>query len=120
MEPQAAVVHVANGEAEIWCGTQVPHLHRLRQQGTGHPAEKVVLHGQLIGGAFGRKLETDYVQLAAAIARRCPYPVKMVWSREQDTQHDNYRPMYFDRLSAGLDAEGTARCAWRHAWPRRQ
>lgn len=114
MEPQAAVVHVSGGGAQIWCGTQVPARARAAAAKVlGVPAEKVVLHGQLIGGAFGRKLETDYVEQAAAIARRCPYPVKMIWSREEDTQHDNYRPMYFDRISAGLDASGLP-IAWRH------
>jgi isoquinoline 1-oxidoreductase beta subunit len=114
MEPQAAVVHVQGDSAQLWCGTQVPSsAQKAVAKVLGIAPEKVVVHGQLIGGAFGRKLETDYVEQAAAIARRCPYPVKMVWSREQDTQHDNYRPMYFDRLSAGLDANGLP-VAWRH------
>jgi isoquinoline 1-oxidoreductase beta subunit len=114
MEPQAAVVHVKGDSAQVWCGTQVPaSAQKAAAKVLGIPAEKVVLHGQLIGGAFGRKLETDYVEQAVAIAQRCAYPVKMVWSREQDTQHDNYRPMYFDRISAGLDANGLP-VAWRH------
>jgi isoquinoline 1-oxidoreductase beta subunit len=114
MEPQAAVVHVSGGGAQIWCGTQVPaRAQAAAARELGIPADKVVLHGQLIGGAFGRKLETDYVEQATAIARRCAYPVKMIWSREQDTQHDTYRPMYFDRVSAGLDAGGLP-VAWHH------
>jgi isoquinoline 1-oxidoreductase beta subunit len=114
MEPQAAVVHVADGGAQIWCGTQVPVTAQVAAAKIlGIKPEKVVLHNQLIGGAFGRKLETDYVEQAVTIARSCPYPVKMVWSREQDTQHDNYRPMYLDQLSAGLDAQGFP-VAWRH------
>jgi isoquinoline 1-oxidoreductase beta subunit len=114
MEPQAAVIHVTDGGAQIWCGTQVPVTAQAgAAKILGIPPEKVVLHNQLIGGAFGRKLETDYVEQAVAIARNCPYPVKMVWSREQDTQHDNYRPMYVDQLSAGLDAQGLP-VAWRH------
>jgi isoquinoline 1-oxidoreductase beta subunit len=114
MEPQAAVVHVTNGGAQIWCGTQVPaRAQAAAAKILGVDPEKVVIHNQLIGGAFGRKLETDYVEQAVAIARNCPYPVKMVWSREQDTQHDNYRPMYLDQLSAGLDAQGLP-VAWRH------
>lgn len=114
MEPQAAVVHVKGGGAEIWCGTQVP----TRAQGAaakviGCAPEKVVIHNQLIGGAYGRKLETDYVEQACAIAKQCPYPVKMIWTREQDMQHDNYRPMYLDRMSAGLDGDGRP-VSWRH------
>ena len=114
MEPMAAVVHVRGGGAEVWCGTQVP----TSAQGAvakvlGVAPEAVTIHNQLIGGAFGRKLETDYVEQAAAIARACPYPVKLVWTREEDIQHDRYRPMYVDRMSAGLDAQGRP-IAWRH------
>ncbi len=98
----------------VWCGTQVPSSARAAAAKVLElPPEKVTLHNQLIGGAFGRKLEVDYVQQAAAIARGKSYPIKMVWSREQDTRHDNYRPLYIDRMSAGLDANGMP-IAWRH------
>jgi isoquinoline 1-oxidoreductase beta subunit len=114
MEPQAAVVHVRGDAVEIWCGTQVPS----RAQGDvakllGVPPEKVIVHNHVLGGAFGRKLETDYVLQAAAIAQACAFPVKMIWSRSEDMQHDNYRPMYIDRIAAGLDADGRP-VAWRH------
>jgi isoquinoline 1-oxidoreductase beta subunit len=115
MEPPAAVVHVRpDGITEVWCGTQVP----TRAQATaakvmGVPIEKVIVHNQLMGGAFGRKLETDYVEQAVAVAKQCPYPVKLVWTREEDVQHDNYRPMYVDRISAGLGNDGRP-VAWRH------
>jgi isoquinoline 1-oxidoreductase beta subunit len=79
----------------------------------GCPLEKVILHNQLMGGAYGRKLETDYVEDAVRIAQQCAFPVKMIWSREEDMQHDNYRPMYVDRISAGLDGDGRP-VAWRH------
>ena len=114
MEPQAAVVHVRPGEAEIWCGTQVPsRAVAASARLLGIAPDKVILHNQLIGGAFGRKLETDYIEQAVLIAKACPYPVKLVWSREEDTQHDNYRPMYVDRMAAGLDAAGRP-VVWRH------
>jgi isoquinoline 1-oxidoreductase beta subunit len=114
MEPQAAVVHVAGGGAQLWCGTQVPtSAQKAAAAVLGLAPEKVTVHGQLIGGAFGRKLEVDYVEQAAAIAKQLSYPVKMIWSREQDTRHDNYRPMYVDHLAAGLDARGMP-VAWRH------
>jgi isoquinoline 1-oxidoreductase beta subunit len=114
MEPQAAVVHVRDGEAEVWCGTQVPSsAQAAAAKVLGVRPEKVVIHNQLIGGAFGRKLETDYVEQAVAIARQSASPVKMIWSREQDMQHDNYRPMYVDHLSAALDARGHP-LAWQH------
>ncbi len=115
MEPQAAVVHLRpDGNCEIWCGTQVPSsAQAAAAKVLGLTPERVILHNQLIGGGFGRKLETDYVEQAAALARFCPYPVKLVWTREEDTQHDRYRPAYIDRISAALDAAGRP-VAWRH------
>jgi isoquinoline 1-oxidoreductase beta subunit len=114
MEPQAAVVHVRGGGAEVWCGTQVPtRAQSVVAKIVGCPVEQVTVNNQLIGGAFGRKLETDYVEQAATIAKACPYPVKLVWTREEDMQHDNYRPMYVDVLSAGLDGAGHP-AAWTH------
>jgi isoquinoline 1-oxidoreductase beta subunit len=114
MEPQAAVVHVTGGGAQIWAGTQVPsRAQAFAAKVLGVAPDKVIVHNQLIGGGFGRKLETDYIEQACAIAKQCPYPVKMVWSREEDMQHDNYRPMYLDRISAGLDGDGRP-VAWRH------
>ncbi|MBV8681506.1 MAG: xanthine dehydrogenase family protein molybdopterin-binding subunit, partial [Caulobacteraceae bacterium] len=114
MEPQAAVVHVRGGGAEVWCGTQVPtRAQAVVAKVVGCPVEQVTFNNQLIGGAFGRKLETDYVEQAAAIAKACPFPVKLVWTREEDMQHDNYRPMYVDELSAGLDSAGHP-AGWTH------
>jgi isoquinoline 1-oxidoreductase beta subunit len=82
-------------------------------QVAGVAPDAVTIHNQLIGGAYGRKLEHDYVEQAVAIAKQCPFPVKMIWSREEDMQHDNYRPMYLDTISAGLDADGRP-VSWRH------
>lgn len=114
MEPQAAVVSVKGGGAEMWFGTQVPtRAQAVAAKLIGCPLEKVILHNQLMGGAYGRKLETDYVEDAVRIAQQCAFPVKMIWSREEDMQHDNYRPMYVDRISAGLDGDGRP-VAWRH------
>jgi isoquinoline 1-oxidoreductase beta subunit len=75
-------------------------------QVTGLPPEKVRVHNHLLGGGFGRRLDVDGVTRAVAIARQVEGPVKVVWSREEDTQHDVYRPYYYDRLSAGLDRDG--------------
>jgi isoquinoline 1-oxidoreductase subunit beta len=65
-----------------------------------------VIHNHLIGGGFGRRLESDGVERAVEIAKHVDGPVKVVWTREEDIQHDMYRPMFFDRLAAGLDAKG--------------
>jgi isoquinoline 1-oxidoreductase beta subunit len=114
MEPMAAVVHVQGGKAEVWCGTQVPTRAQAEAAKVlGMPKESVSIYNQLIGGGFGRKLETDYVVQACQIAKNCPFPVKMIWTREEDIQHDNFRPMYVDRISAGLDGDGRP-VAWRH------
>ncbi len=77
------------------------------------PKESVDVHNQYLGGGFGRRLEPDGSVLAAKIAKHVASPVKVVWSREEDIQHDMYRPYYYDRLSAGLDAKG-APVAWTH------
>ncbi|HWE98532.1 MAG TPA: xanthine dehydrogenase family protein molybdopterin-binding subunit [Caulobacteraceae bacterium] len=107
LEPMSAVIHATAGGAQVWCGTQVPtRAVDVVAKIVGCAPEKVVLENQMIGGGYGRKLETDYVEQAAAIARQCAFPVKLVWSRKQDMQHDRYRPMYLDRMSAALDADG--------------
>jgi CO/xanthine dehydrogenase Mo-binding subunit len=107
MEPVNCLVHVRDGGCEIWCGTQVPTAAQgLAAKILGVPIDKVILHNQLIGGGFGRRLEADYVGQAVEIAKAVSYPVKVVWSREEDFQHDLYRPAYYDRVSAGLGEDG--------------
>src|SRR6202008_26162 len=102
------------GGDEVWCGTQGPtRAQAVVGKGVGCPVEQVAVDNQLLGGGFGRKLESDYVEKAAAIAKACPFPVKLVWTREEDMQHDNSRPMYVDELSAGLDGAGHP-IAWTH------
>jgi CO/xanthine dehydrogenase Mo-binding subunit len=64
------------------------------------------VHNHLIGGGFGRRLEVDGVTRAVQIAQHVDGPVKVVWTREEDIQHDMYRPAFFDRTSAGLDEKG--------------
>ena len=80
---------------------------------TGLPKDAIKIHNHLIGGGFGRRLEADGTVLAVKIAKHVDGPVKVIWSREEDIQHDMYRPYYFDRLSAGLDAAGKP-VAWTH------
>jgi isoquinoline 1-oxidoreductase beta subunit len=79
----------------------------------GLPLDKVVVHNHLIGSGFGRRLETDGVIRAVDIAKHVDGPVKVVWAREEDIQHDMYRPYWFDRISAGLDEKGRP-VAWDH------
>ena len=77
------------------------------------PPEKVIVHNHLIGGGFGRRLEADGAVRAVEIARHVDGPVKVVWTREEDIQHDMYRPYWYDRLSAGLD-EQSRPVAWKN------
>jgi isoquinoline 1-oxidoreductase beta subunit len=79
----------------------------------GLEPDKVRINNHLIGGGFGRRLEFDFVLQAVLIAKQSPDPVKVVWSREEDIQHDMYRPYYYDRIAAGLDADGKL-VAWKH------
>ncbi len=107
MEPLNATVHVTPGGCEIWAGTQVPaNVVQNAAKITGLPPEKVLLHAQYIGGGFGRRLETDYVDQAVAFAKQVPYPLKVIWTREEDIRHDIVRPMYHDVISAVVDAKG--------------
>ena len=114
MEPMNCTVHVAKDHCEVWVGTQVAaRAQAAAAKVTGLPLEKVVLHNHLIGGGFGRRLEVDGVTRAVQIAQKVDGPVKVVWTREEDIQHDMYRPYWFDRLSAGLDETGKP-VAWNH------
>ncbi|KVD69797.1 aldehyde dehydrogenase [Burkholderia sp. ABCPW 14] len=114
MEPVNCTVHVRPDGCEIWTGTQVPTRSvDAAARVTGLPASKIILHNHLLGGGFGRRLETDMVRQAVKIAKQVSAPVKVVWTREEDIRHDMYRPYYYDRISAGLDANGKP-IAWRH------
>src|SRR5438128_8973564 len=114
MEPMNCTVHVRNDSCEVWVGSQViPRAQSTAAKVTGLPLDKVVVHNHLIGGGFGRRLEIDGVTRAVEIAQHVDSPVKVVWTREEDIQHDMYRPTFFDRLSAGLDGKG-APVAWNH------
>ena len=102
MEPMNCTVHVRADGCDIWVGNQVvSRAQATAAQVTGLPPEKVQVHNHLIGGGFGRRLEVDGITQAVAIAKQVDGPVKVVWSREEDIQHDVYRPYYFDRLTAG-------------------
>jgi isoquinoline 1-oxidoreductase beta subunit len=107
MEPMNCTVHFRKDECEIWVGSQaMARVQAMAAKAAGLPVEKVIVHNHLIGGGFGRRLEADGVVRAVEIAKHIDGPVKVVWTREEDIQHDMYRPYWFDRLSAGLDAKG--------------
>jgi isoquinoline 1-oxidoreductase beta subunit len=114
MEPINCTVHVRTDGVDVWCGTQVPtRAQAAAAMATGVAPDKVTVHNHLLGGGFGRRLEAEYVGIAAAFAKQVPYPLKLIWTRETDIQHDRYRPYYYDRVSAGLDANGKI-VGWTH------
>jgi isoquinoline 1-oxidoreductase beta subunit len=114
MEPPNCLIHVRSDGCEVWVGTQVPTFAQQAVAAvTGLSPDKVKIHNQYLGGGFGRRLEVDFIEQTARIAKALNRPVKIVWTREEDIQHDLYRPYYYDRLSAGLDKGGNI-VAWTH------
>jgi isoquinoline 1-oxidoreductase beta subunit len=114
MEPMNCTVHVRGDRCEVWVGNQaIARAQATAAKTTGFPLDRVVVHNHLIGGGFGRRLEVDGVTRAVEIAMHVDGPVKVVWTREEDIQHDMYRPYWFDRISAGLDEKGKP-VAWDH------
>src|SRR5262249_31366173 len=107
MEPMNCTVHFRKDECEIWIGSQaMARVQSMAAKAAGLPIEKVTVHNHLLGGGFGRRLEADGAVRAVQIAMHVEGPVKVVWTREEDIQHDMYRPYWFDRISAGLDDKG--------------
>jgi isoquinoline 1-oxidoreductase subunit beta len=103
MEPLNCTVHVTPTSCEVWVGIQVlSRAQAAAAKVTGLSLDKVTVHNQLIGGGFGRRLETDFIEKAVRIAKQVDGPVKVVYTREEDIQHDVYRPVYVDRISASL------------------
>jgi isoquinoline 1-oxidoreductase beta subunit len=107
MEPMNCTVHVRPDDCDVWVGNQVvSRAQATAAEVTGLPRDKVQVYNHLLGGGFGRRLEVDGVTQAVKIAKQVDGPVKVVWTREEDIQHDAYRPYYYDRLTAGLDQHG--------------
>jgi isoquinoline 1-oxidoreductase beta subunit len=103
MEPLNATVHLKPDSCEIWTGTQiVSRVQSEAAKAAGLPVDKVIVNNHLLGGGFGRKLEPDMVVAAVRIAKQVDGPVKVVWTREEDIQHDIYRPLYRDTIAASL------------------
>ncbi|NWL76688.1 aldehyde dehydrogenase [Pseudomonas taiwanensis] len=114
MEPVNCTAHVRKDGCDLWVGIQVPaRAKALAAQLTGLPEDKVVVHNQLLGGGFGRRLETDFVGHAVEVAKQVDYPVKVIYSREEDTRHSSLRPFHYNHLAAGLDEQGRP-IAWTH------
>lgn len=103
MEPMNCTVHLKPDSCEIWTGTQImARVQSEAAKAAGLPVEKVTVYQHLIGGGFGRRLEPDMVVSAVLIAKQVDGPLKVVWTREEDMQHDVYRPVYRDTIAATL------------------
>jgi isoquinoline 1-oxidoreductase beta subunit len=115
MEPMNCTVDLRAGSCDLYVGTQVPALAQgAAAKASGLALEQVRVHNQYLGGGFGRRLEVDNVVQAVAFAKLAPgTPLKVLWSRPEDIQHDMYRPFYLDRLSARIDDKGKP-MAWFH------
>ena len=107
MEPMNCTADVRTDSCEIWAPTQVPQGAQQEAASIlGIAPSRVTVHTTLLGGGFGRRLQTDYVRDAVLCSKAALAPVKMTWTREEDMQHDYYRPVSRHILSGGLDAAG--------------
>jgi isoquinoline 1-oxidoreductase beta subunit len=107
LEPMNCTAHVRGNKVEVWAPTQNPEPGRqLLAHTLGVPAGNITIHFRRSGGGFGRRLMNDYMVEAAWISKVAGAPVKLVWSRADDIQHDFYRPAGWHFLKGGLDADG--------------
>src|SRR5205814_10720038 len=112
MEPLNGVAHVRADGCEVWTGTQIQTAAReAAAQITGLPADKVQIHTMYLGGGFGRRGRADFVAEAVEISKAAGVPVKLQWTREDDLQHDTYRPPSYTNFTAALDVDGNP-IAW--------
>jgi isoquinoline 1-oxidoreductase subunit beta len=114
MEPMNCTVHIRPDGAEAWVPTQGPQwAQAVIAEAAKLPPEKVIVHTTLMGGGFGRRYQADFVMEAAQVAKSTGKPVMVVWTREDDMQHDFYRPASYHKLQGALDGEGKL-AAWKH------
>lgn len=114
METMNCTADVKPGRCEIWAPTQSPQaIQRDAARILGLPIDKVIVHVTLMGGGFGRRLYSDYAVDAVLVSKAIGKPVQVVWTREDDTKNDLYRPMTLNTLKAGLDRRGMP-VAWIH------
>ena len=108
MEPMNATADVRADRVTVWAPTQVPTASQaIAAQITGLPIAAVTVNSTMLGGGFGRRLAVDYIADAVEVAKAAGVPVKTVWTREDDTRHDPYRPGSVNALAATLAPDGT-------------
>jgi isoquinoline 1-oxidoreductase beta subunit len=116
METLNCLVELREDSCEIWTGTQFQTADRNAAANVaGLKPEQVKIHTVLLGGGFGRRANpySDFVVEAVQVAKALKKPVKVIWTREDDIRGDYYRPMWYDRIAAGLD-EMRDPIAWQH------
>ena len=112
MEPMNTTVHVRSNEIEVWSPTQfADEVQRAIAELAGLAPDKVIVHMTLSGGSFGRRYQWDFPAEAWQVAERVKRPVQLLWTREDDMQHDFYRPSNYQTLTARLNDEGSIE-AW--------
>ncbi len=114
MEPMNFTVHVTPGACEMWGGSQVQATAQAAAaKALKIPQDKVSFHNFMLGGGFGRRLDTDMVEKAVRIAQKVDGPVKVIWTREEDIRQDMYRPAYRNVMSASVNGDGRI-TGWTH------
>ena len=114
MEPMNCTARVTQDRCDLWVPTQNQTMAQfVAQRITGLPPEKIKVNTTFLGGGFGRRSEQDFLAEAVECSLRIGNPVKVMWTREDDIRHEQYRPATLNRLSAGLDANRQL-IAWRH------
>ncbi len=104
MEPMNCTAHFHDGVCEVWAPTQSPQdVQRAVASACSLPSDSVTVHVPLIGGGFGRRLQADYADEAARLSKAIAGPVQVVWTRDDDIQHDFYHPMAVQYVFIGLD-----------------
>jgi isoquinoline 1-oxidoreductase subunit beta len=108
LEPQTCTAVVKDGQVDVWTSTQdAEATHAAAAEAAGVPPDSVYVHRMQAGGGFGRRLSQDYTRQGVAMAKAMDgTPVKLIWTREEDLQHDAYRPASLVRMKAGLDESG--------------
>lgn len=116
MEPMNATAQHENGQIKIWTGAQAPGL--TQSVVAGHfdiDSEDIIISTTHLGGGFGRRLESDYALYAAIMAEAtAPHPIKVTWTREEDTQHDTYRPMAMAEMTGQVTPQGEVKALDMH------
>jgi isoquinoline 1-oxidoreductase beta subunit len=107
MEPLNAVAHVRSDGADVWSGMQIQSVARqTAARLAGLPQEKVQIHTVYLGGGFGRRGGADFIGEAVEISKAAGVPVKLQWTRDDDLQHDTYRPASYTKFTGALDDKG--------------